>query len=352
MQNKLFWTCFSALTFLVVATILATDYAGPEWQSRSASDKMKILWARLTEDTTSDSFPSPLKLLQIFVESMDSSFDTIADDLPYQGPFSLSRRPKLIHSVGLLSIMKWRSTGNHPYTGLFKSGSNYGFARLSWAKAVDLKAPGPWLPGVAFKFLRSGRKSANFMAMTSLVGVNTPNFFANDVTNHVPDLGTSADFITQKLKSTFQKASEWPVLLGLSDVASYDENGTQANSPVFPYRLIFHAPPAVRAILETTDKPTDMPNFVLSHPEFQKPMTTVWGVWAEAFPSDPNPIKIAEVDFVTPLTTSNFGDKLLFFQHQRIEDDFSIKTEWVKGANEELEKQRQVPSYVYPNRQD
>eukprot|EP01097_Dermamoeba_algensis_P001616 TRINITY_DN1605_c0_g1_i2.p1 TRINITY_DN1605_c0_g1~~TRINITY_DN1605_c0_g1_i2.p1 ORF type:complete len:353 (+),score=93.61 TRINITY_DN1605_c0_g1_i2:76-1134(+) len=352
MGNKLFWICFSALFFFIAARILATDFAGPGWQSRNASDKLSVLWSRLTQNTSPGSFPSPLKLLELFVESMDTSFDTIADDLPYQGPFNLQRRSKLIHGVGVHATFKWRNTGNHPYTGLFQSGSNYGIARLSWAKAVDLKAGTPWLPGVAFKFLRNGRKSANFMAMTSLLGVNTPNFFANDVTNHVPDLGTSADFITKKLRSTFAKASDWPVLLGLSDVATYDENGVQADSPVFPYRLIFHAPASVRSVLETDDKPTDMPSFILSHSVFQKPVTAVWSVWAEAFPQDPNPIKIAEVDFTSPLTTSDFGDKYLFFQHQRMEDDISLRPDWFAPANQELANQRSVPNYLYPNRQE
>lgn len=329
--------------------ILAVEFSGDSWQAKSARDKFNALWERVTADPTPGSFPNPIKLLELFIESMDASFDTISDDLPYQGPFDLVRRSKLIHGVGVIAPIRWRSIGNHPYTGLFK-GSDYGFARLSWAKSVDLKSAHPWLPGVAFKLLRDGQKSANFMAMTSLLGVNTPNFFANDVTNHVPDLSPNADGLILKLKGAFEKASKWPVFLGLSDMSRYDQNGSQTSQPVFPWRLIFHSPASVRSLLETSDKPTNLPEFFL--PRVTKPIQAIWSVWAEAFPNDPNPIKIGEIDLTAPLAASQFSDKLMFFQHQRMEDDFALRQNWVADAVTQLEIQRQSDYYVYPNLSD
>lgn len=48
-------------------------------------------------------------------------------------PAGFSTRDKLIHSVGTVGKVKWVDRGNHPYTGLFKGGAPYCFARLSVA---------------------------------------------------------------------------------------------------------------------------------------------------------------------------------------------------------------------------
>jgi len=340
-----FWFCLS----LLVVLILAAEFNGNAWQSQTAQAKQKALWNAVTQDTSPGSFPSPVGLLQLFIESMDASFDTVADDLPYQGPFGLIRREKLIHGVGAIGQIKWRSVGNHPYTGIFK-GSNYAFARFSWAKAPQLGSAHPYLPGVAFKFLRDGQKSANFMAMTSLLGVDTPNFFANDITNHLPDLSPQSDLIILKLKDAFAKASKWPMMVGISDLAAYDEAGKQVASPKYPYRLIFHAPASVRQILQTTADQPDFPSFFA--PKLNKPIDALYSVWAEAFPNDPSPIKIAEIDLLGAVTPSRFSDATLFFQHQRMEEDFSVHSEWVDPSVELLAKQRSFPYWTYPNRQD
>jgi len=341
-----FWFALFVLVALIVAQ---TTFSGNSWESQSNSAKFTALWAAVTADTSSGSFPNPLTLLQIFVESMDLTFDTVADDLPYQGPFGISRRVKLIHSVGAIAPLRWRSVGNHPYTGLF-TGSNYAFIRFSWAKAPDFTSSHPYLPGVAFKFLRTGLRSIDFMAMTSLLGVNTPNFFANDVTNHLPDLPPTAPLLILKLRDVFAKASKWPVLLGISDMSTYDENGNAVSSPVFPYRLIFHAPAAVRQLLNTTTQPTDFPSFFV--PNVGGPITAVYSVWAEAFPDDPNPLKIAELDLTAPLTPSQFADSTMFFQHQRMEEDFAIHPEWVNQTLADQAVQRSFDYWIFPNRSD
>lgn len=41
-------------------------------------------------------------------------------------------------------------------------------------------------PGIGLKFLRDGIDSANLVAMYSVAGQDSWNFFANDFSNHIP----------------------------------------------------------------------------------------------------------------------------------------------------------------------
>ncbi len=66
--------------------------------------------------------------------------------------------------------------------------------------------------GISLKFFRDGIKSSNFMAMYSLEGQQSFNFFAHDLTNHVPELGPSAPFKLKQLRNSFKAASDWPTM--------------------------------------------------------------------------------------------------------------------------------------------
>ena len=73
----------------------------------------------------------------------------------------------------------WRSRdGRHPYTGIFK-GANHGIVRLSYiAQPNPLKPVGfnP-RPSMGLKFLRDGMDAASLVAMFSLNGQQSWNFF-------------------------------------------------------------------------------------------------------------------------------------------------------------------------------
>jgi hypothetical protein len=93
-------------------------------------------------------------------------------------------RAKLIHSQGVVAKVKLDVTnGDSPFTGLFKSGADYGLIRLSLAGKASTTH---MTPGFGLKFLRDGIDSANLVAMYRLAGQDNLNFFANDFSNHIP----------------------------------------------------------------------------------------------------------------------------------------------------------------------
>jgi len=181
------------LVFITLSYSQSTPFSGQAWESQPSSYKRAALTTIITNDTNSGTYPSIIEEAELFIEDMNTSFDTQADDMPYQ--LLDQRRPKLIHSVGVVASAVWKPVPNNlGYTGIFKSGCTDMYVRLSCAKA-PAAGTGGYAPGLAFKCLRNGVKSADMFAMFSLQGQDSWNFFKNDLTNHVPDLGSNANFV-------------------------------------------------------------------------------------------------------------------------------------------------------------
>jgi hypothetical protein len=273
---------------------------------------------------------------------MSVSFDTQADDMPYQ--FIIQRRPKLIHSVGVIMDAVWTVVPNQMgYTGIFNLGCDNLYIRLSLARAPT-NSTGGFTPGISLKCLRSGMPSGNMFAMFSLQGQDSWNFFKHDLTNHVPDLSADAEFILQELRSTFAKASNWPVMIGLSNLAQYDQNGNNITAPEFPFRLVFHPTTALHNAFP--DTPQEPFTGVLVN-GLQTP-GDLYSIYAVVNPNDtPDKfVQIGKITSVSAATTSNFGDVFMFFQHTRMENDFVFRPDWAGPATDIMAYQRTLNDYT------
>jgi hypothetical protein len=93
-------------------------------------------------------------------------------------------RSKYIHTEGVVASVKLTSTGSHPFTGIFK-GADSGVIRMSFAAKPDPKVLNT-TPGIGLKFLRNGIDSASLVAMYSVDGQDSWNYFKNDFSNHIP----------------------------------------------------------------------------------------------------------------------------------------------------------------------
>jgi len=51
----------------------------------------------------------------------------------------------------------------------------------------------------------------------------------------------------------------------------------------------------------------------------------------------------------TPFTSSNYGDRHLFFQHSYMETDLAIHPEWKNQTDIILEEQAAINNYYYPD---
>ena len=102
-------------------------------------------------------------------------FDTEGDELAcgFTGC-----RNKSIHAKGNVAKFKWVDQGGHKYTGMFKGGTDYGIVRFSVAApAITASIAPKLLPGMGVKLLRDHHDSANFVAMYSVDGQTSLNYF-------------------------------------------------------------------------------------------------------------------------------------------------------------------------------
>jgi len=101
---------------------------------------------------------------------MNASYDVVSDTMPLG-------RKKVTHPVGTVSKVEFIAHPDSPYTGIFR-GSKHAIMRISdTVKSVPHKSK--TVPGHGVKFLRDGMTSANWVAMFSLDGQSSFNFFKN-----------------------------------------------------------------------------------------------------------------------------------------------------------------------------
>jgi len=161
----------------------------------------------------------------------------------------------------------------------------------------------------------------------------------------VGDLSSSAGFILEKLRARFAEASDYPVMIGISDLAKFSDNGTEIQTPVFPFRLIFHPENSWHTFYPDTQPSvtfqTQLESTLKPGPLYQ--------VYAQIEPDDDISkfVKIGNISLTSTATTSHFGDTLMFFQHTRMEDDLMYRPDWAAKAQAILAYQRSVNNYVY-----
>jgi len=283
-----------------------------KYERLSAQAKYEMLMAK-AQQGGSGSYPSLVSVLTGTIgESVRTTFDSNSDTFPH-------KRKKTIHSVGVIGGIKFESAGNHPYQGLFE-GAEHGMIRLSSAK---LPGSGGVAPGMGIKFLRDGRRSANFVAMFSLDGqpCSDTDFFQHEWSNHIP---MTDDFGLKIIAAKFWQVSNCPIQIGLSDMAS-DADGVAPARGSFPFQLNFK--PAVSSECDCQDY-----DQCLSNLASMSAGTKLFDVEALASPHAA-PLTIGTITLTSHLERSQWGDEQFFIQHQNMEDDFAIHPEWVTALD-------------------
>jgi len=184
---------------------------------------------------------------------------------------------------------------------------------------------------------------------TAFLGKIPTIFFKHDLSNHVPSFGSWAPIGSKLLYEKFLTASLWPTMIGLSDFATYDQTGKSYPNPKFPYRLIFH--PTSRWHNFFSDSNPGIPfnvqlvRFLTSGPLYE--------VYAQDQPLQQNSqlIHIGTLDLNGPASTSYYGDRSLFMEHTRFENDLNIVPDWIPLAAQDITNQESVPfpGYFYPD---
>lgn len=132
-------------------------------------------------------------------------------------------RKKYIHSIGWHSSFKYTPIQNFGtnWTGIF-SEESIGIIRFSMMK--KLKDKNTYSPAVALKFLRNSVTSCNILAMPSMDGQTSTNFFEKEFKTHIKK---PRDFINKVLLNKFEQASKCVLCTGLKHCAQFDSKGDE-----------------------------------------------------------------------------------------------------------------------------
>lgn len=287
----LLFSCFNAYAQL------------PEnYQSFSAQEKQDLLWSEISK--SHDEAPLPPFAGNSFTEvlaklkglfNLGPSFDHSSDEVP-------EGRIKVIHATGSVAKISFVPAPNHPFTGIYQTGA-LGLARLSLATPP---ADTNFIPGMAIKFLISQNPSVNLHVMNLLEGQQENwNFFAKDFSNQIPHPTTWT-------LSAIEKIFEWTRTpannLPLWHLAAWTSEGRFQGIPVYPERLYFRPSSLVSNLIAESSR-EDFRESLL-----KVPTGPLYEVYAEYRGKE---YHVGTLVLESSILASNYGDKNLFFQHQR-----------------------------------
>jgi len=248
-------------------------------------------------------------VINMLGESIQTTFDDQWDVMP-------AGRLKYIHSVGIHCSVNFEITSTK-YTGVFEAGKHDAILRLG--SATPVKTTGGTVPGIGMKFLRSNVHSANWVQLKSLAGGPSYDMFGYTLSTHIGAPSGALAVVASK----FLQASNCVTMVGLSDAATWNQDGIQTAKPVFPFMIQYK--PTGKAHVSENGQTLDQ---LLQNMMKQTPAgVQLYDIYAQESPNAALE-KIGTVTTTNQCVTSKFGDEKLFFRHQRMEEDFDVRPEW------------------------
>lgn len=283
----------------------------------SAKDKTAALWDMSKSPNEVGAFPPNTNGIHFGRMAMFTTFANHKDTI-------VTGRPKVVHAVGAVCKFKLHVHNHSPFSGVLQAGERaQGLIRLGSATPVNLESG--IAASAALKFLRKGRESANLVLLKDLIPKDQDyNFFNKPLSNHVIP-GTTRE--EQRTISKFITVSSCPVRLGASDMCAFDTDGRRPEEMdkelVFPYQIVLDPNPD----LATSAAPADDQTLMDRITAVARRSTVLYTMRALASPGG-DWITLGDIRTSSDCVTSTYGDKTLFFKHQKIEDDWDLRPDF------------------------
>lgn len=297
----------------------------------SAADKLEATWQAIIADPASHGFMNPLKTL---IKAADPSY-LAAMEGANNGTWDVQREAgheKITHGVAghAKAHIRWRA---NPYSGMFQS-AEHCVIRIANAAAPSTSwlNPTAYNPNMAIKCFRDGkatelddlRQSANLQLIWEIDGYNvipegltkSCSYFETPLSNHC---GRRAN-ISMTLKDTFiqdfDKVSGQSLMLGVSQMAQAEENGTSVEVPSFPFALVFVPNPKLNSVpCDFKDVTRQLKNLDQAGGEPIYEIYAVHDPWYSRPAGSPSLSHIGSLVLDSSFVTSAWGDTELFFRH-------------------------------------
>jgi len=293
----------------------AGDYLDtPEYQSMSGYCKQELIWKRIKANDTINRFFVGTEYKKMFNEDCNLQYDTVSDTMPY----NIMKR---LYPRGVHTRVEFIPTPHSSYTGIFR-GSKNAIMRIAEQSVTTPELP-KTAPAGEIKFLRDGMASANIHTAFAVDGQPSFNFFKNRWTNV---LRQSENECTRETLQKWQAtATDYVGSYSLMELALYDEQGNEEYEPHWPYMIEL--------------EPYDVYGWTDAyqndfHDQLQviKPNVSMFKVMAYDEPPELGGKEslIGHIVSRSETVTSLWGDKNLFFQLHRYEDDLVHRPHYSK----------------------
>jgi hypothetical protein len=273
-----------------------------DYQKLSAEEKRDLIWDEICKSheeeplpqITGNSFSDVLeKFKGLF--NLAPTFDYTSDELP-------KGRVKIIHANGVVGKVTFEPATEHPFTGMYRTGA-VGIARLSLATPPTNDS---YIPGMAIKFLISKHPSVNLQVMNLLEGQKENwNYFAKDFSNKIPH---PTSWTLKAIEAIFELTRSPANDLPLWPLAAWTSEGRFDGIPVYPERVYFRPTSLVKELIPENSRE----DFRLSL--LRVPHGALYEVYGDYQGQE---YYIGRLMLDSYLLASHYGDKNLFFQHQR-----------------------------------
>lgn len=305
--------------FLTVFFCLTAQAEVPaNYESLSAEQKQSILWKNISEKPYAElpalTGPDGSKFAFSF-KTLDRAFTNKGDEFQ-------TNRIKVIHQWGSAVKVEFKTSGNTPYTGLFKDGA-VGIARLSLALAF-VDEGDAFVPGMAVKFLVDGQPSQNIFVMEKLEGQKRDtNWFKETFTNILPN---PASFKTWVGQQVFEQFVEDAIHLNVNHVASVTRTGQTVDRPVAPFQLLVKPAVGLKLPSDSADFRKDLATLPAG--------TVLYDVFGKDTSAKNSVVRrIGQIVTTSEFVSSEYEDKLLYFQHAGAK----LETGWIRGLLQDLD---------------
>jgi len=303
--------------------------ADPKIEAEAADVKLNDLWRKVAANKTIGGKYPVNGNFGAMNQSQLEVVENKRDVMP-------AGRVKMRHSVGSVCKIEWTVDHASPYSGLFAPGTKEGLVRMSSQLAVDTSRG--IIPGLGLKFPRAGRLSGDTVALSSTEEYYW-NYFKHNMSNHLVERQGHVTEQTEELKRHFETSSQCFSQVGLSNMARWNQDGDEAGIVSFPFKLFF-VPTQEAQLPDVPRSWSEISNEIRGFPIG----TTIFNVYgcgrpgkSELLPTDggieqacAEPVKLGPIRITSECVPSAFGDNALYIGHQRIEDDWQLRPEWLK----------------------
>ncbi len=286
-----------------------------DYESLTACEKQALLWEKI-QATEYEVLP---KLCKFGVSELGSmAVQEIGLKSSRASDFAPEGWTKFLHRRASVAKVKIVARSGL-YSGIFQ-GAECGLLRLSLTYAAS--GSRPVAPGLALKVFRSGAPSANVSALVSLQGQGKDfDFFRHPMSNIVP----FGNGIGQELVHwIFQKVSNYPEELLLSDLAAVESSGLKPHRIVSPRQIFFVPVTGSKGGSEEHDFRQDLSEIpsgstvyrIHALPEEYADFDYADYDAAKASEFLSESVYIADVVTTSSFVSSSFGDDGIFFRHE------------------------------------